>query len=64
MKFILILIPLLGLVACNSNTTSTAEDAAQELTVDEMLIRDSIRADSMKAVLLKISEEAEEIPAD
>jgi uncharacterized lipoprotein YajG len=56
LKILYILTAVAILSACSS--TSTKEDMAQELTVDEMLLRDSIRADSMKAALLKQIEEA------
>lgn len=52
MNYKLLLLTATSLAACTYSNTTPEEDAIQELTVDEMLKRDSIRADSMLKSLM------------
>lgn len=55
------IILLTVLTACSNSATTAAEDAAQELTVEQMLIRDSIRADSMIQAIINVPEDSADI---
>jgi hypothetical protein len=52
MNYKLLLFVATSLAACTASNTTPEEDAIQELTVDAMLKRDSIRADSMLKSLM------------
>ena|GEM_PF-2044932 len=52
MKYTILILCSITITACTGSHTTPEEDAIQELTVDAMILRDSVRADSMMKTLL------------